>query len=324
MNFTVFNYLSLGIIFGLSAVILFEDIKSKKIRNKWIVLGFIAGFLLFLAGFAYGLINFNYLINVSINTGISFLIGFGIWRLNFWPAGDAKLFILFSFLLPLYYYKETYLNYFPSIAFLINVFVIFLFFLILKSSYLLFKSFIDLLKDKKIKKEFLIKYLDEKKYKLISSLRNKKVLRKIFLKIFIGFLIYFILAKFLFKISFQPKTFLFSFSIFFIIGALINFYINKYSKEKIKIEDLGLKMNLATETILKFKKNKDFFKNLGTLRPEGLEDKQVDLIKKHLVERNILEIYIYKTLSFSPWLIIGTALTVILKGNIVSLFINLT
>ena len=82
-------------------------------------------------------------------------------------------------------------------------------------------------------------------------------------------------------------------------------------------------MNLAAETILKLKENKIFLKNLGILRLEGLEEEQVDLIKKHLIECNILEIYIYKTSSFSLWLINGTALTVLLKGSIVSLFISL-
>jgi len=307
MNFTIFNYLSLGIIFGLSAVILFEDIKKKKIKNKWIVLGFGAGFLLFLAGFAYGPINFGYLINVSINTGISFLIGFGIWRLNFWPAGDAKLFILFSFLLPLYHYQNTYLNYFPSIALLINSFVIFLIFLILKSTYFLFQSL----------------YLDDKKYKLISFFRNKKIFLKMFFRISIGLLIYFILAKFLFKSSFQPKTFFLFFFIFFAIDALISFFINKYSKEKIKIEDLQIQMNLAEETILKLKENKNIFKNLGVLRAEGLETNQVNLIKKYLTESNIKTIYIYRSVSFSLWIIIGVLMTILLKGSVVQIFFNL-
>jgi len=206
---------------------------------------------------------------------------------------------------------------------IINCFIAFLIFLIFKSFYFWFISAVDLLKNKKIRKEFLTEYVNEKKNKLIGSFKNKKVFLKMFFKISVGLLAYLILAKFLFKSGFQPKMFFLFFLIFFAINALIDFYISKYSKEKIKIEDLQIQMNLAAETILKLKENKIFLKNLGILRPEGLEEEQVDLIKKHLIECNILEIYIYKTSSFSLWLIIGTALTVLLKGSIVSLFISL-
>jgi hypothetical protein len=47
-----------------------------------------------------------------------------MWHWNAWSAGDAKLFALFSFLLPLRFYSNTYLSYFPSFALLINIFVI--------------------------------------------------------------------------------------------------------------------------------------------------------------------------------------------------------
>jgi len=324
MSALVYNYLFLGAILLISVLVEIEDAKSKKIRNKLIVAGFLAGFLLFLAAYGFGIYNkFDYLIKVIINVAISFLAGFAIWRLGFWSAGDAKLFILFSFLLPLYYYQKTFLDYFPSFVLIINCFIAFLIFLIFKSFYFWFKSAVDLIKNKKIRKEILTEYLDEKKNKLIGFFKNKKIFLKMFFKISVGLLIYFILARFLFKSGFQPKIFFIFFFVFFAINALIGFYINKYSKEKIKIEDLRIQMNLAAETILKLKENKNFFKDLGVLRPEGMEGRQANLIKEHLSKNNVKEVYIYKSTLFSLWIIIGTLMTILLKGSVVQVLFNL-
>jgi len=324
MSALVYNYLFLGAILLISVLVEIEDAKSKKIRNKLIVAGFLAGFLLFLAAYGFGIYNkFDYLIKVIINVAISFLAGFAIWRLGFWSAGDAKLFILFSFLLPLYYYQKTFLDYFPSFVLIINCFIAFLIFLIFKSFYFWFKSAVDLIKNKKIRKEILTEYLDEKKNKLIGFFKNKKIFLKMFFKISVGLLIYFILARFLFKSGFQPKIFFIFFFVFFAINALIGFYINKYSKEKIKIEDLRIQMNLAAETILKLKENKIFFKDLGVLRPEGMEGRQANLIKEHLSKNNVKEVYIYKSTLFSLWIIIGTLMTILLKGSVVQVLFNL-
>jgi len=324
MNALAYNYLFLGVISLISVLVEIEDAKSKKIRNKLIVAGFLAGFLLFLAAYGFGIYNkFDYLIKVIINVAISFLAGFAIWRLGFWSAGDAKLFILFSFLLPLYYYQKTFLDYFPSFVLIINCFIAFLIFLIFKSFYFWFISAVDLLKNKKIRKEFLTGYVNEKKNKLIGSFKNKKVFLKMFFKISVGLLAYLILAKFLFKSGFQPKMFFLFFLIFFAINALIDFYISKYSKEKIKIEDLQIQMNLAAETILKLKENKIFFKDLGVLRSEGIEGRQVNLIKDYLSKNNVKEVYIYKSTLFSLWIIIGALMTILLKGSVVQTLFNL-
>ena len=84
MNALAYNYLFLGVISLISVLVEIEDAKSKKIRNKLIVAGFLAGFLLFLAAYGFGIYNkFDYLIKVIINVAISFLAGFAIWRLGF-------------------------------------------------------------------------------------------------------------------------------------------------------------------------------------------------------------------------------------------------
>jgi len=135
------NYLFLVPIFIIGLITSFEDFKYGKIRNKWIKIGFLWGlaifglyifwnfFFLFLqyleiAPSSVFLLRFSYLGKVLLNTSIALLVGFLMWYWNTWSAGDAKLFVLFSFLLPLRFYSNTYLSYFPSFALLINIFVI--------------------------------------------------------------------------------------------------------------------------------------------------------------------------------------------------------
>ena len=135
------DYLFLVPIFIIGFITSFEDFKYGKIRNKWIKIGFMWGFVIFglytlwnlfflflqyleIAPRSVFLFRFSYLGEVLLNTSIALLVGFLMWYWNIWSAGDAKLFVLFSFLLPLRFYSNTYLSYFPSFALLINIFVV--------------------------------------------------------------------------------------------------------------------------------------------------------------------------------------------------------
>jgi len=61
--------------------------------------------------------------HVAINTGISFALGFLLWTLGLWAAGDGKLFGLLSLLLPLAAYHDNYLTWFPSFVLFFNTFI---------------------------------------------------------------------------------------------------------------------------------------------------------------------------------------------------------
>lgn len=124
------NYIFLIPIFIIGLITSFEDYKYGKIKNKWIKIGFlwgliILGLIIFLNLFSKSLlINPFYLSQIFINTIIAFIIGLVMWHWTIWSAGDAKLFTLFSFLLPLEFYSNTYLSYFPSFALLLNIFIV--------------------------------------------------------------------------------------------------------------------------------------------------------------------------------------------------------
>jgi len=56
-----------------------------------------------------------------------------------WSAGDAKLFFVFSLLIPISYYSKSYLPVFPSFALLVNIFIPILLFLIFASCFYLLR-----------------------------------------------------------------------------------------------------------------------------------------------------------------------------------------
>jgi len=206
-----FYYASLSIILLASIPTVWEDIKYKKIKNRWMIFGFLSGVLLFLVSYPFGLISFGYLSKIIVNTLISLLAGFVIWKFGLWPAGDAKFFTLISFLLPLHYYKETYLNYFPSFVLLLNIFIPFLFFLIFRS---------------------LFTFLSAPRAGLETALSNLnlKNAKKLFFNITIGLLFYFLMSKLVFRSG--PN--LFSFFVFFLAFLVINFLLDIYTNERIR------------------------------------------------------------------------------------------
>ena len=132
------DYFFLIPLFIIGIITSYEDLRYGKIRNKWIEIGFLWGggiFIILIFGdlitshFSVSSLgvfrfNFDYLKDVLFNTGIAFGVGFLMWHLRVWSAGDAKLFTLFAFLLPLRFYSRSFLNYFPSFALLLNIFIV--------------------------------------------------------------------------------------------------------------------------------------------------------------------------------------------------------
>ncbi|MBW2998603.1 prepilin peptidase [Candidatus Woesearchaeota archaeon] len=110
--------LSLFFIFGI--YLSYYDHKHSKIPNKAILLGLLSGLITHIIFFD---------IFVFLNLFISTIIGFLLWKLKFWSAGDGKLFILISFLIPLNYYPNQ--HYEPLTLLINSFFPIFLFLLIM-------------------------------------------------------------------------------------------------------------------------------------------------------------------------------------------------
>ncbi len=131
----------------LGLVVSYEDWKERKIRNRWILagLGLCAAFLTFFlvnSALGYGGVRlasnydeavlldighyympWGYYARLALHAALSFACAYALWRYSVWPAGDAKLFIVFALILPL---VNPNLPGFPRMLFvvmLINIFV---------------------------------------------------------------------------------------------------------------------------------------------------------------------------------------------------------
>lgn len=134
------NLFFLPAIFFIGIVTSYEDIKFSKIKRKWIGRGLIYPLLGYLLLYFFSIlrvvdyrgINYSYIQEFLINGFISIAIAYLFWKLGIWAAGDAKLFIVYTLLIPLDYYSKSYFPYFPSFALLLNIFIpLFLFVLII-------------------------------------------------------------------------------------------------------------------------------------------------------------------------------------------------
>jgi len=64
-----------------------------------------------------------YWFHVALNTTLAFGLGFLLWSLGLWAAGDGKLFGLLALILPLAVYRNNYLTWFPSFVLFFNTFI---------------------------------------------------------------------------------------------------------------------------------------------------------------------------------------------------------
>jgi prepilin signal peptidase PulO-like enzyme (type II secretory pathway) len=103
---------------ALGAITSFTDIREGKIRNKHVFPFILLGILRMLVLDTYGG-------RGLVNTGIALAAGFGLWHLNLWSAGDAKLFVALAALVPLNELTMQFNNIygFPSFMVLVNTFV---------------------------------------------------------------------------------------------------------------------------------------------------------------------------------------------------------
>ncbi len=127
-----------GLFLVLGVVVSFEDWSHKRISNRWILFGMLAGaagcsYLLWnsilghqhMRGWRFGEYYYpwRYYPKMLTHLFLSFTAAFTLWRLSVWPAGDAKLYTLFAFLLVII---DPNLPGFPLLLFmlmLVNIFV---------------------------------------------------------------------------------------------------------------------------------------------------------------------------------------------------------
>jgi len=349
------------IVFGIATS--YTDIKKGKIRNIHIILLLLIGlfvnifFTKILLGFSFN-INSDFIQTIA-NVSISLLFGFFIWSAGLWSSGDAKLFLGYSLLLPVFTYKYGYVFLFPSLVILINTITPLAFFLIFTS---IFQIKLDQFKEY-VKKNFKISSLANMilfifgfSYILNLILSKFSIQPNFVLQTIILFALMEVMNKVHRRASialslvggilrlFLSFSSILTFSFFWGISSmllifvglrLIISYIIEFSfVEPVKIKNLKPGMLLA-ERLVKTKKGyekKEFslftiFDILRNVKEGFLAETPMALTKeeiKKLKEDKKLKfdtIKIAKTIPFAPFMFFGVLLTYLLQG---SLFYYLT
>lgn len=228
------------ILFIIGFIVAYEDIRIGKVRNKFIFTGLLAGAIGYLVLVTQALffseIGLFYFKKIFLNVLISWVIAFLLWFFGLWAAGDAKIFMLFSFLFPLKYYgNDLIMPFFPAINLLVNAFIFVLFFILSEIIFRLIVSFFHFLFNLKIHWENALKNFPFRKEKLNRIIVNKSE----YLKIGLVFLSLFMLRN-IFRLYVQEriiKTLPELDKFFFIIIILAFRAIRKFIK-KMKINIL--------------------------------------------------------------------------------------
>ncbi|MFQ5620721.1 MAG: prepilin peptidase [Candidatus Nanoarchaeia archaeon] len=94
----------------IAAISVYQDLTTNKIRNWVIILGAITGLALF------GTSN---LLQAFIALGVGFLL----FAVDLWSPGDAKLFAVYTLLIPIEFYDKFLMPTFPALSILMNAMI---------------------------------------------------------------------------------------------------------------------------------------------------------------------------------------------------------
>ena len=380
-------------LFTIGGICSYSDTKYGKIRNIYIILGI--GWVIFLYSFLFfytyfGLCqdsNLLYLKDLILNGTLAFIVGYILWYVNLWAAGDAKLFTLCAFLLPLEFYSRNYFSYFPSFSLLVDTFVLVLLFLIFKIC--VREVFLGIMNLKRYvinnpkgfsihsKKETQSGKSNFKKLSYNLSKIGKLFFTYLFVFVFLQLIrkdVGLVLQKFISNLGFIYLSFFaiqwFAFrkilknkminliiitsgvvgSLYLIISGkpivlweivkmtlffmiivglsvqLLNLYIEKNEVRRIKIKDIKLGIFPTAKDlfrIAKILKEQGVHLKLGKISSDGLDNKQIRLMKNLFKDKPEAEITIYKTFPFAPFLMASVLISLLTRSSFLPLIMKL-
>ena len=347
-NILPFSYVLIPVVF-IGSIVSYEDFKTGKIKNQYILAMFFGGLIYhFFIGQTFW-ISLE-VIKVFI-TG--FLIGFGLYFIGIWPAGDAKLFSAYLLFFPIYLYSEQLIMAFTLNTFL-PIFVILATFVLFRSGERLFDAVKYALNPYRI--FILIMILFGVAGWVIRFMEVMGIMVNFFIAVFILFLVFEIVFsvlsikteivlvsavvlrlifdfQYVSSISYLYESFfmiaLFVFFRFFLLYLTYYFYSREVDIENleegmspaegvVKDEDEGYhKVSFLNVSLIDFmqQKKEKFIHDKLFLKEEDIE-KFRELIRENELEMTYLRID--KTQHFALVLLIGYLLTVLLGGDIVS------
>lgn len=325
----ILNILIFPTLFLIGIATSYEDFKHGKISNRWLIFGMIWGVIVLgvLAILSFSgiieIISLDYFGRAIINFIAATLISYLMWKFGAWAAGDAKLFIVFSFLLPLTFYWKSYLPIFPSFVLLVNIFALITLYMVVRAMIFygenIFKKRKEILKNKTrtgLKKYYDLLYKPGKHW----LNKNFRILITIVNLFLIASIIeIFLLRYFLLEISLRSVLPIIFITIIFFKKQLLKiikqelifkliFYINSIAMVlHVFLFDFFSLLEITLNTVV-------------MLTIFIIIFKLIDLITNFYISESITS---KKTIPFAFWIFSGVVLTIFLKMSIVSMIINL-
>lgn len=339
-------------VFGL--ITSYTDAKEGKIKNRHLIFALLYCLIVYTIIFTTTPVRYTYFTEFLAACFVSLITGVIIWYVGLWTAADAKLFSVYSVMIPLSVYKHGYVPYFSSVNILINTFV---------PVFTLLFTF-SILKTNMGQKIFYLKnsFSFKKLISLTLSLFASTWLIQLvfsflgiaptyFFSLFIVFLFLIILEKLfsikvlniliiisvirlIFDKNIYSSYFVYNFLIILVIFVFIRFFaltlgFETFTKE-VKIDSLKQGM-IPAELIIKtkngYEKQKALYfgmftyfqqkneKSLIQLTGEGLTDGDIKILKKIKPKLKSESLAIQTTVSFAPFMFCGVLLTILFKGN---------
>jgi len=136
------NFYFYPIILILGIASSYTDVKSKAIRNRHLILSLGAAFLIYV----YLILTKRIIINPAliINIFLGATIGFMLYFIEIWGAGDGKLFFVYCLLIPSTKYSNLFV--FPCLTLFLNIFLVSLGGIVIISLPALIRKFPSILK----------------------------------------------------------------------------------------------------------------------------------------------------------------------------------
>lgn len=325
-----------AVVIGILATV--TDLKKKKIYNKTIICGIVVSILLYIV--LWNQIDIELIKSYVINLAISILISFLFFYFKIWAAGDAKLFIAMTMMIPFELYEVDITNVFPGIYLLITIFSVAFIYVVIETIFLWSKD------NEKLKKVKITK---------ISTSSIKEWLEKYFMGYFITLFINNVIFKayptfqeqngalilicnmllliFIYRaIQSKKQTIIvmaisitlnivyyaaigitiYSINIKMLMAVVVIMLFRdvseKYNYECIKIKDLKPRMILSYGSVLKFYSSriKGLPKQTNESTDSRLTEEEVDSIKRwSKSSRGEDSIVVVRHMPFAPFMLIG-------------------
>ncbi|MEM4266547.1 MAG: hypothetical protein QW404_00630 [Candidatus Nanoarchaeia archaeon] len=335
----------------------YTDIKQGKIKNKHILIALIYAVVVYLIIISLSTtqVRVSYFLELIVMGILTLIVGFVIWYIGLWTAGDAKLFFAYSMLIPLSVYKYMHIPYFDSFNILINTFVpisFFLFIALLLRTSLRKKFFFlkEALKPKIVLtlavSLFALSWCIESLFNIVNLETNYFItipllflvimlLGKFGLKNFIYIIVPLSVIRLIFDNSIYSFSFVKEFVLILLLFIFLRFFIIRMGfyllTKEVDIKMLHPGMIPAELVYLdgnKYKKSKimlftifdylqfGFKKNYLFNPTEPLSNDDVIKLKKLEKKLGFEHLRVQQTVPFAPFLFLGVLLTIISQGNI--------